>query len=354
MLKRRRKLKKHSPVGSRPGLLQVPEGALPSRIRLVSFDADSCEEVEAASLEQVGAALAAGERLWVDVRGLADLEILQGVAELFRIHPLALEDVMNVPQRPKQVAYPENHQIVLQMLVPNHIDRFEQLSLFVGEGWVVTYQEQYDDDFDGVRERLRGGGGRLRTAGSGYLAYALLDAVVDAYFPHLHTVQGLLEEVEMAVFDEAHGGILELMHELRVTLLELRRAAWPQREVVQSLLRGESKFFGEEIQPYLRDIADHAIEILDQIESARDSVSNLTHIHLSLVGQRTNDVIRWLTVMASIFIPLTFLVGVYGMNFEHMPELGWRWSYPVLWTAMIALAACLFLFFARRGWLRDD
>lgn len=349
-----RAVKKHSPVGSSPGLLRVPENALPSRLSLVAYDEDGCEETASAHLEDVRRARSTGRRLWVDLRGLADLDLLQAVAEEFEIHPLALEDVVNVPQRPKEVHYASNQQIVLQMLVPHHVKQFEQLSLFVGEGWVVTIQERYEDDFDGVRQRLRVPNGRLAESNSGYLAYALLDAVVDAYFPHLETLQRSLEALENEVFEEPDGESLERIHALRGALLELRRAAWPQREVVQSLLRDDSRFFDQTTQVYLRDTYDHAIEILDQIDSSRDAVTNLTHIHLSMVGQRTNDVMRWLTVMASLFIPLTFLVGVYGMNFQYMPELEWRWSYPVLWLLMLAISIALLAFFWKRGWLSDD
>jgi magnesium transporter len=331
---------------------------------VVAYDEERVVERRVASLDE---ALAVRDRfegtavLWLDVVGLHDVALLQEIGARFGLHPLALEDVLNTGQRPKAEDYEDHHFVVMRLFhvleEASGVLEGEQISIFLGERFVLTFQEIHGDVFEPVRDRIRHGKGRIRSMGGDYLTYALLDSLVDHFFPVLEHLGDRIEDLEDEAMFEPGRSTVESIHELKKELLALRRAAWPQRDVLAVLERFESEWISRETRIFLRDCYDHAVQIMDMIETYRDLVSGLLDIYLSSVSNRRNEVMKVLTVMASIFIPVTFLAGVYGMNFDpdsapwSMPELGWAWGYPVFWVVSAATAGGLLWFFKRKGWL---
>jgi magnesium transporter len=291
--------------------------------------------------------------VWVEVQGYGDEELLRRIGAAFAMHPLALEDVVNAPQRPKAEAYDEHLLLIARMArVGEGLElEIQQLAILVGADYVVSFQERYGDELEPIRRRLREGIGPMRSAGAGYLGYALFDAVVDAYYPVLEVLSDKLEHLEERVLAHPTPRTLDRLNRIKADLILLRRGAWPQLETVNRLLRDESRFLGQDARVYLRDTADHCAQIVDVIDSHRERVNGLMNTYLSVVSNRTNEVMKVLTIMASIFIPLTFLAGIYGMNFEFMPELHRPWAYPLLLLVMAGTAGGMLLFFRRRGWL---
>jgi magnesium transporter len=289
--------------------------------------------------------------LWLNVDGLGDAETIRKVGEIFGIHPLALEDIVNVHQRPKVEPYDKHLFIVLHMLLTGTRLNTEQLSLFLGSDWVLTFQERHGDCFTPIRERIRKNHGRLRCAGPDYLAYAILDAVVDNYFPSLEQYGEQLEDLEQEVVTEPTRQTLARIHDIKRDLLTLRRAVWPAREALNSLVRDESPFIAHETRTYLRDCYDHAIRVIDIVETDRETAMGLLETYLSSMSNRMNEIMKVLTIIATIFIPLTFIVGVYGMNFTNIPELHSSWGYPAVMALMAVIAGGMLLYFRRKGWL---
>jgi magnesium transporter len=296
-----------------------------------------------------------GKVRWIEMNGLGDVETLRALGAKFDLHPLALEDVLNVGQRPKIEPYPGHLFVIVQMVYRDEDECLcgEQVSIFICGNYLISIQEDPGMDvFDPVRQRIRsGGGGNVRRMKADYLAYALLDAIIDHGFPVLEEIGEALQEIEDAVLTNPSKDTIGELHNLKRTLMQLRRFVWPERDVVNSLLHGDSHFVRPETKVYLRDLYDHSVQVMDLIESYRDLTTSLMDMYLSSVGLRTNEIMRVLTVISSIFIPLTFLAGVYGMNFEHMPELHSRWGYVALWAVMIAIAIGQLVFFHRRKWL---
>jgi magnesium transporter len=290
---------------------------------------------------------------WIDVQGLGDEKVLRRVGEIFGLHPLALEDAVNVPQRPKSEAYDAHNLFISRMArqSDDHVLDIEQISIFLGSSYVLTLQERHGDLFDPIRRRLRAGRGPIRSSGPDYLAYAIIDAVLDGYYPVVETIGEELHDVEEEILDRPTRAALGRVHALRRQLLTLRRAVWPQREAVAHLMREDNGLVTPGVRQYLRDCHDHAVQIADVIETYREFAGNLMDMYLSGLGQRTNEVMKVLTIMASIFIPLTFLAGLYGMNFEYLPELQVRWAYPALLALMAVIAIAMLVHFRRRGWL---
>ena len=349
--------KRHPPVGSRPGTLVIDEQSHAPIVRVMAYGPDELEEREVTDLEGVPAILAAHRVTWVDVQGLGDLTLISRLGELFGLHALALEDAVNVPQRPKSEAYERHHLYITRMTmlhsVTEEVDT-EQVSIFLGENYVLTLQERYGDVFDPVRARVRAGIGPIRRTGPDYLAYALIDTVIDGYYPVLERMGEHLENLEEEALEHASKRTLRQIYDAKRQLLTIRRAVWPQREAVSSLIRDDSPLVSAEVRVFLRDCYDHAVQIIDVTETFRELAGNLLDLYMSSVGMRTNEVMKVLTVMASIFIPLTFLAGLYGMNFEHMPELSWPWAYPALLILMVVVGLGLVLLFRSRGWLGDS
>jgi magnesium transporter len=294
--------------------------------------------------------------VWVNVDGLGEEQVLLQLDEVFGLHRLALEDVVSAGQRPKVEAYETCLFVVARMPLATGGEETEQLSLFFGEGFLLSLQERQGDWFDAVRERIRHGRGLVRSGGSDYLAYALLDAVVDSYFPVVEHVRDEIEAVEDEVLSGPQAETVAKIHSAKRRLLALRRVIGPHREAINALLWDSTEFVKPETSVYLRDCYDHLLRLTERVEIYREQCSDLMSTYLSMVSNRMNEVMRVLTVMASIFIPLTFLAGIYGMNFNpdaspmNMPELNWRWGYPVFWAVIIAMAAGMVLYFRRKRW----
>ena len=292
---------------------------------------------------------------WIDVASFGDLRRLERIGEILDIHPLAMADAVNVGQRPKAEPYGDRYLVVTRMaqVLPDHRVCLEQVALVLGPGWVASFQEDPGDVFDPLRERLRHRLGAIRRLGADYLTYALLDAVVDGYFPVVEELSGVLEALEEEALESPRRATLARIHAARRLLLQLERLLWQQRDAVSGMLNSPEAPFADSVRLYLRDTHDHTVQILDAVETYRQMTVGMVEIHLSSVNNRMSEVMKTLTVMASIFIPLTFIVGIYGMNFDHMPELRWRWGYPAVWAVMIGVVLGLVLWFYRRGWLES-
>ena len=297
--------------------------------------------------------------MWVDVTGLADVALIEEVGKVFGLHRLALEDVINAHQRPKSEVFDEHVFIVARMLVPGAAVDSEQVALFVGSNFLVTFQEKPGDAFDPVRTRLRSPISRIRQQSADYLAYALLDALIDGYFPVLEAIGEQVELLEDAVIARPQPEQVDRLHQIRRELLTLRRAIWPTRELVNALIRDEAPQFSETTRLYLRDCYDHAIQLMDIVETYREISSSLLDVYLSSQSTKMNEVMKVLTIIATIFIPLSFLAGVWGMNFNtaspwNMPELAWAFGYPVALLVMLVVALGLVYWFWRKGWIGRD
>jgi magnesium transporter len=334
----------------------VPTDAPHPQLRAMSFGRDELEEFVIESVAECRERLARpGRTAWLDVQGFGSEPILQQIGGQLGIHPLAMADVVHVPQRPKVELYGDRLLVITQMARVTESGELvvEQVSFVLGPGWVVSFQETPGDVFDPVRARIRSGSTRIRGMGPDYLLYSLVDAVVDGYFPVVESLGSVVESLEERVIEDPDVASLMRLHATRRILLALHRVQWRQRDAVNALLREEDLPISEAVHPYLRDAHDHAFQTLDAIETYREMVSGLMDLYLSRASHRMNEVMKTLTIVATIFIPLTFLAGVYGMNFEHMPELHWRWGYPAFWLAMVVLAVGLLGWFRFRGWLGE-
>jgi len=343
--------------GAVPGTLEVDPAAPFPRIHVTGYSPEGIVEKEVTDTAELTVFLETWPVTWVNVDGLGDSRILLELAEIFHIHKLALEDVVHVHQRSKVEEYEKNLYIVSRMAsVPDGMLETEQLSLFLGDGYIVTFQERQGDCLEPVRDRIRKGKGKIRGAGADYLAYAILDAVVDAWFPVLEDYGENLQKLEDSILEKPDKPTVSAIHRIKRDLLEMRRTVWPTRETINSLMR-ESDFVRSDTHLYLRDCYDHVIQIIDMLESYRDMASGLMEFYLSALSNRMNEIMKVLTIIATIFIPLTFIAGIYGMNFNpdaspwNMPELNWEYGYPFFWVLMVLIGGAMALFFRRRGWL---
>ncbi|HEX3236019.1 MAG TPA: magnesium/cobalt transporter CorA [Gemmatimonadales bacterium] len=317
------------------------------------YGPDGVEERSEVGVGDLPAVVGTDRVTWIDVQGLGDEAVLRRLAEIFEIHRLALEDVVNVPQRPKAEAYDRQHLVITRMIraaAEGQLD-VEQVSLFIGPHYLLSIQERRGDVFDPVRVRIRAGKELIRKSGPDYLAYALIDAILDGYYPVLERLGDRLQVLEERILRAATRSGQRGIHRVRWDLLVLRRAVGPQHEAVAALAREESPLITPTVRQYLRDCLDHAVQILDVIDTYHELASNLMEMHVSSVNQRSNDVMTVLTIMASIFIPLTFLAGLYGMNFDYLPELHYRRAYHTLLAIMGLVALGMLLWFRWLGWL---
>jgi len=324
------------------------------KFHVIRFGPDAFEERDVASPAECFPAADSFPVTWLNIDGLHDTTLLSEVARLAGLHPLVIEDIVSTGQRPKQEAYGEQLYIVLRMLRYDRDQRQideEQVSIVVGPRYVLSFQESGGDVWDPVRERLRQGKGHARTRGADYLAYTLMDAVVDEYFNVVEAVGDHLGELEEEVTEHPSRGTVAAIYALKGELLVLRKAVWPLRDLFNSLVRDEFEAISEGTRVFLRDAYDHAVQVIDNVETMRDLSGGLIDIYLSSVSNRMNEVMKVLTLIATIFIPLTFIVGIYGMNFEFMPELHWRWAYPVVWVIMLAIGTGMLVLFKRKSWL---
>ncbi|MDI6709613.1 MAG: magnesium/cobalt transporter CorA [Thermoanaerobacterales bacterium] len=292
--------------------------------------------------------------VWVNVVGVHQVEVVKKLGNRFGLHPLVVEDILNTKQRPKVEEYAEYLYMAFKILSYDEKHSrisASQASIVLGTNYVLTFQENKDGTFDPVKRRIENGKGRIRTMGADYLAYALVDTVVDEYYRIGEQVGEDIEFLEEEVISGPSQRTLAGIHDLRKQLMLFRRSVWPLREIVSGLEQGESAFLKRSTLVYLKDVYDHIAEIIETVESYRDMISELLDTYMSSVSYRLNDVMRVLTIIATIFIPLTFIVGVYGMNFKYMPELSWRWGYPVVWLIMILISVSMLACFRKRKWL---
>jgi magnesium transporter len=343
--------------GAAPGTLIIEEDAAPPKIVLIDYNETIATRIQLLTPEACTPYLDTESVSWVDVQGLGSENILQRLGKVFKLHPLVLEDVVNVPQRPKVEDYDDQLVIIAQMVMPKPDGEgfwIEQVSFVLGKHYLLTVQEEpLRDCFKPVRDRIRSNKGSVRKTGPDYLAYALLDAIIDGFFPVLEDYGERIEELEDEVLRNPTRQTLEKIYEVRRELLALRRSIWPQRNALNTLIRGESDLISPSVQIYLRDCYDHTIQVMDMVETYRELASGLMDVYLSSVSNKMNEVMKLLTVISTIFIPLTFIAGVYGMNFQYMPELQWKWGYFVCWGVMVAIAMGLCIFFWRRGWFKN-
>ena len=353
---------KYQPPGTAPATLMpkiATEGQAPVVLSLIQYDSEGIFEGQFDSFEELMTRYDPTKVNWINLDGLTDLVLLQKIADYFKIHPLALEDVLNTTQRPKVERFDDHFFIVSEMIYWENNLRLavEQLSLFLGDSYVLTLQEESGHDvFQSVRARLRSGRGYARKMKGDYLAYALLDATVDQFFPILESVGDGIEAVEEELLEKPSKESLRRLYDNKRLLLQLRRAAWPQREIFNTLIRDDSGLICTETQVFIRDCYDHITQIIDILESFRDLAAGLMDVYLSSLGFRTNEIMRVLTIVSVMFIPLTFIAGVYGMNFDsskpwNMPELHWNYGYEYFWGLCILCVVTMLLFFKRRRWL---
>jgi len=354
--------KRYHPPGTAPGTLRQNDkvrGA-PLTITLTDYTDREFNELQLVKPEDCRQYLERDTMTWIHVQGDAEPETLRELGKLFGLHHLALEDVINTGQRPKV----EDYQGQLFIVMAHPVIEFdfrdlkmEQLSIFAGRNFLISFHPGANDPFDPIRSRLRDHAGRIRERGVDYLLYALIDLVIDEGFPMLETIGDEIEQLEEQLFAAPTRDSLQQLHQLKRTMLTVRRVLWPQREVLNNLVRDDSGIIVEDNQVYFRDCYDHTIQIMDLIETYRDMVTGLMDIYLSSVSYRLNEIMRVLTIIATIFIPLTFIVGLYGMNFENidspwaMPELRWYYGYPLTWLLMIGVVVGMLAFFKRRKWL---
>jgi len=324
------------------------------KITIIDYDEGNLEEKEARTIEECFPFKEKPTVTWINIDGLHEVEIIEKLGKYFGLHPLIIEDIVHTRQRPKMEDLENYIFLVLKMLYfDEETDDIttEQVSLILGSNFVISFQEKPGDVFNPIRERIRKSRGRIRKAGSDYLAYALLDSIVDHYFIVLEKLGEKIEYLEEELVINPRPETLQAMHNLKRDNIFLRKSVWPLREVISSLERGESPLIEKSTEIYLRDVYDHTIQVIDTVETYRDMVSGMLDTYLSSVSNKMNEVMKVLTVIATIFIPLTFLAGVYGMNFEYMPELGWHWGYIMVWIIMVTITALMAYYFKTKKWL---
>jgi magnesium transporter len=351
--------------GSPPGLGPQDLSALPSvpgGTRITCFDY-APDQVRVEEVKDYGEFIARHRPDWSTVRwikvdGLSDLEVIRALAEKYHLHPLAVEDVVHLPQRPKVEAYEEDGTyqarlfvVAREMTLTDDSLHTEQVSMFVGHRTVLTFQETPGDVWGPIRQRIHTPGSQLRREDASFLAYALIDAIVDEAFPILEHFGDHLEDIEEVVLQRPGPDVAREIHHLKRELLLVRRAMWPMREVLQKMQREPHECFSETTRTYIRDVYDHAVQAIDIVETYREVATGLTETYMTAASNRMSEIMKVLTVMGTIFIPLTFLAGVYGMNFHHIPELDWPWAYPLFWVICLVLAGGMVAWFRRRGWL---
>ena len=325
------------------------------KITVIDYDEGNFQEKVIAEIQECFTFKDKPTVTWINVDGIHKVEIPEKLGECYGFHPLIIEDILNSDQRPKMEDFGDYIYIVLKMLnLDSRTNSIisEQISLILGPNFVISFQEGYEGDvFNPVRERLRAGKGKIRKMGADYLAYSLIDSIVDNYFIILEKLGEKIESLEERLVTNPTGNVLREIHNLKREMLFLRKSVWPLREVISTMAKGESSLIHPSTGIYLRDIYDHTIHVVDTIETFRDMVSGMLDIYLSSMSNRMNAVMKVLTIIATIFMPLTFLAGVYGMNFKHMPELEWKWGYPLIVLVMLIVVLIMLYFFRKKKWL---
>lgn len=325
-----------------------------TKITILDYDETQFQELEVQIVDECLPFRDSPTVTWINVDGIHQVDILERFGECFGLHPLVVEDIVNTEQRPKVEDYGEYIYVVLKMLQYDATGReiiTEQASLVLGERYVISFQEREGDVFDPIRERITSNKGRIRKMGADYLAYAIIDSIVDNYFVVLERLGEEVEFLEEELVTNPTPVTLQTIHELKREMLFLRKSVWPLREVIGALERGGSRLIQESTGVYWRDVYDHSIQVIDAVETLRDMLSGILDIYLSSMSNRMNEVMKVLTIIATIFIPLTLIVGIYGMNFRYMPELEWHWGYFMVWLVMLTVGISMVVYFRRRKWL---
>jgi magnesium transporter len=348
-------LRKSKKTGLPPGtpVYVGEEEALPAHITEISYDAEAFIEKIVDNVSEIIEDLRSPDVTWVNVNGLRASDIVE-IGDAMGFHPLIQEDIVNTLQRPKVEEYEDHIFFVLKMIqYDEKTEEFdiEQVSFILGDRYLVSFQERHGDCFEVIRQRIRENKGIIRRMGTDYLAYSLIDMIVDGYFTVLEKVGDRIEEIEDELVVNPKLETLHDIYNMKRKMIAIRKSVWPLREVISRLDRLGSKQFKDSTSIYIRDVYDHTIQVIDAIETYRDLLSGMLDIYLSSISNKMNQIMQLLTIIGTIFIPLTFLAGIYGMNFQYMPELGWRNAYPVLWGLMIIITGIMILFFKRRKWL---
>ena len=326
-----------------------------TKITVIDYDETQFVEQDLGAIEACFPFKDRATVTWINIDGIQQTDVLEKIGSCFSLHSLVMEDILNTEQRPKMENYGDYLYLVLKMLYYDdtaHVVSMEQISLVVGQNYVISFQEGIEGDvFGHVRERLRNEKGRARKLGSDYLAYSLVDAIVDNYFAILEKLGEKIEVIEEKLIINPTTQTLHEIHHLKREMIYLRKAVWPLRELISGLERGETPLVHTATRLYLRDVYDHTIQVIDTIETYREMVSGMLDIYLSSISNRLNAVMKVLTIIATIFMPLTFIAGVYGMNFKHMPELEWRYGYFLIWGVMILIGVFMLIYFRKKKWL---
>ncbi|WP_342304698.1 magnesium/cobalt transporter CorA [Methanolobus sp. ZRKC5] len=343
-------------IGLAPGsLVHIGEERTEKpKITIIDYDKDTYQEKVVESVEECFPFKDHPTVSWINVDGIHQVDIIEKLGTHFGLHPLVMEDIVHTSQRPRMEDYDSYIYVVLKMLwfADGDTDvKTEQVSIILGQNYVMSFQEVEGDTFKFVRERLRNTKGRIRTMGSDYLAYTILDSIVDNYFIIIERFGEVIEELEEELIENPSPEILQRIHDLKKEMIYLRKSVWPLREVISGLERTESSLFQNSTFAFLRDVYDHTIQVADAIETYRDVLSGILDVYLSSVSNKMNEVMKTLTIIATIFIPLTFVAGMYGMNFTNMPELGWKWGYPAVWTINILIFLAMYMYFRKKNWL---
>lgn len=326
----------------------------PVKLSVIKYDEADFHEKTVDTVEEALSFRNKSSVMWLNIDGVHQPEIIEQVSKSFGLHPLVAEDIASTGQRPKMEDFDDYIFVVLRMLWfdgNENETKTEQMSIILGRDFVVSFQEREGDVFDHIRERLRSNKGRIRKLGADYLAYSLIDSIVDNYFMVLEKLGETIEDIEDRLVTNPTVETLQTIHDLKREMIFLRKSVWPLREVINRLERSESALINKSTFVYLRDVYDHTIQVMDAVETFRDMLSGMLDIYLSSVSNRMNEVMKVLTVIATIFIPLTFVAGIYGMNFRYMPELEQTWSYPVVLILMLVVALLMVVYFRRKKWI---
>ena len=349
--------KRSKKIGLPPGtLIHIGEKKVEEpKITIFDYDDQNVEEREVKALEECFVFKDKPTVTWINVEGVHQVEMIEKLGECYGFHPLVMEDILNTDQRPKMEIYGDYIYIVLKMIYGGDIKHpiaIEQVSLILGKNFVISFQEGREGDvFNPVRERIRNGKGLIRKMGADYLAYSLLDTIVDHYFLILETLGEKVELLEEELMRSPTSKTLQEIQKFRNEISLVRRAVWPLREVTIGLERKESPLIKETTEIYLRDVYDHTVQVMDTMEVYREMLSGMLDIYLSSVSNRLNSVMKVLTIIATIFMPLTFIAGIYGMNFKYMPEIEWRWGYPAVWVIIVLIGVSMLIYFKKKKWL---
>jgi len=348
--------KKSKKMGLPPGtLVHIGKKRMEEvKISIIDYDEEHLQEKETKSIEECFPYKNKPTVTWINVDGLHEIKVVEEIGKCFNLHPLILEDIVDTDQRPKIKDFRDYIFIVLKMLYYDKKDneiQVEQVSLILGKNYVISFQEREGDVFNAIRERIRNNIGRIRKLGADYLVYALIDAIIDNYFIIIEKLGEKIENLEDKVSSRPKPANLRVIHRLKRDLIFLRKSVWPLREVISILERGESSLILESTNVYLRDIYGHTIQVMDTVETLRDMTSGMLEIYLSSVSNRMNEIMKMLTIVATIFIPLTFITGIYGMNFRYMPEIKWFWGYPIVLLGMLIIGIVMLIYFKRKKWM---